>query len=301
MAWYPGAEKMELQPESDEQPAIVPTQVIFHSIAAPWTPRRMYEYWRDSTNLESHFGVGYDGSVGQFIGTQTRADANMYANRRPDGTGAISVESASNDQHTDPWTSEQVNAIIKVGAWAAITHGIPVRACRSADDPGFGLHRMFPEWSDGGTACPGDERVKQFNGIILAGIAREVAVQTGTTPPNPNPEDPMAAFTEADIRRFIREEVTSQSVRDTIAYAVDYLMDPKAETRSVEAPARLLNAPMPDYAVLPGGYRPTVGEALNGAKTAGDQIAALAGQVDALTAAVRDLAAKVCACQPGGA
>lgn len=279
MAWYPNAQKMELQPESDDQPAIVPTQVILHSIAAPWTPQRMYEYWRDSTNLESHFGVGYDGLVGQFIGTQTRADANMYANRRPDGTGAISVESASNDQHTDPWTPEQVNAIIKLGAWAARTHGIPVRACRSADDPGFGLHRMYPEWSDGGTACPGDARVQQFNGIILAGIAREVATQTGTTPPE---EDPMAAFTEADIRRFIREEVTSQQVRDTIAYAVDYLMGPKADAHAAEAAARLLNAPMPDYAVLPDGYRPTVGEVINGAKEADAKLDALTAVVEAL-------------------
>jgi hypothetical protein len=88
MAWFPAAERMELQPESDSQPAIVPTQLILHSIAAPWTPQRIFEYWRDSTNLESHFGLGYDGAIAQYVGTQTRADANMYANRRPDGTGA---------------------------------------------------------------------------------------------------------------------------------------------------------------------------------------------------------------------
>ncbi|MFF2042983.1 peptidoglycan-binding protein [Kitasatospora sp. NPDC058170] len=170
MAWYPGAERMELQPESDEQPAIVPTQVIFHSIAAPWTPRRIYEYWRDSTNLESHFGVGYDGGVGQFVGTETRADANMQANRRADGTGAVSVESASNDRHTDPWTDAQVAALTALGVWLHRTHGIPLRACRTADDPGYGFHRMFPDWSDGGTACPGDARVRQFYDVVLPGI-----------------------------------------------------------------------------------------------------------------------------------
>ncbi|WP_406201607.1 peptidoglycan-binding protein [Kitasatospora sp. NBC_01560] len=184
MAWYPGAEKMELQPESDEQPAIVPTQVIFHSIAAPWTPRRIYEYWRDSTNLESHFGVGYDGSVGQFVGTQTRADANMAANRRPDGTGAVSVESASNDQHTDPWTDAQVVAMVALGVWLNRQHGIPVRVCRSADDPGFGYHRLFPDWSDGGTACPGDARVRQFHEMVLPGIA---AGAGGASTPTPLP------------------------------------------------------------------------------------------------------------------
>lgn len=31
MAWYPGATRYELQPESDDQPAIRPTQFIVHS------------------------------------------------------------------------------------------------------------------------------------------------------------------------------------------------------------------------------------------------------------------------------
>ncbi|MFE7191334.1 peptidoglycan-binding protein [Kitasatospora sp. NPDC057541] len=182
MAWYPGAEKMELEPESDEQPAITPTQVIFHSVAAPWTPRRIYEYWRDSTNLESHFGVGYDGSVGQYIGTQTRADANMRANRRADGTGAVSVESASDDQSTDPWTDAQINAFVALGVWLHQRHGIPLRICGEWDEPGFGVHRMFPEWSDGGTACPGDIRARQFRDVVMPGI---VAAAGGAPLPPP--------------------------------------------------------------------------------------------------------------------
>ncbi|MER5350573.1 peptidoglycan recognition family protein [Kitasatospora sp. NPDC002551] len=191
MAWYPGAQKMELQPESDEQPAITPTQVIFHSVAAPWTPRRMYEYWRDSTNLESHFGVGYNGSVGQFIGTQTRADANFRANRRADGTGAVSVETASNDQHTDAWTDAQLQALIALGLWLHQRHGIPIRACRTPTDPGFGVHRMFPEWSASGTACPGDARARQFRDVVLPGIARAAAGQPTTIPaPAPAPDVP---------------------------------------------------------------------------------------------------------------
>lgn len=190
MAWYPGAERMELQPESDGQPAIVPTQVILHSIAAPWTPRRMYEYWRDSTNLESHFGVGFDGAVGQFVGTRTRADANMHANRRPDGTGAVSVESASNLDHTDPWTDAQLTALVELGAWLHRTHDIPVRVCRSAADPGFGYHRLFPEWSAGGTACPGDARVRQFHDVVLPGIAARVRDGGGPGTPLPPPPRP---------------------------------------------------------------------------------------------------------------
>jgi len=186
MAWYPGATRMELQPESDSQPAIRPTQFILHSIAAPWTARRMYEYWRDSTNLDSHFGLGYAGDLGQYLGTETRADANYKANLRPDGTGAVSIETASNLQHTDPWTDEQVEQLIRLGVWLHMQHEIPLRICRTASDPGFGYHRLHADWAVSGTACPGDARVAQFREVVFPGI---VARATGT----PIEEDDMDA------------------------------------------------------------------------------------------------------------
>lgn len=182
MSWYKGARKMELQPESDAQPAIRPTQLILHSIAAPWTRERTYEYWRDSTNLESHFGVSFDGGVGQYIGTQTRADANASANRRSDGTGAVSVETASNTSHTDPWTPAQIESLIELGAWIHTEHDVPLRICRSWGDPGYGYHKLFREWSTSGTACPGEARIKQFRSEVFPGI---VSLATGGTSPTP--------------------------------------------------------------------------------------------------------------------
>ncbi|MDN3296568.1 N-acetylmuramoyl-L-alanine amidase [Streptomyces ficellus] len=173
---------MELQPESDGQPAIRPTQFILHSIAAPWTARRMYEYWRDSTNLESHFGLGYAGDLAQYIGTETRADANYQANRRPDGTGAVSIETASNYQHTDAWTDQQVEKLIGLGVWLHQRHGIPLRVCRSASDPGYGYHRLHAAWSGGGTACPGDARVRQFHNVVFPGIVARASGQLQEDP-----------------------------------------------------------------------------------------------------------------------
>lgn len=162
MSWCPFAARLELQPESDSQPAIVPDQFIVHSLAAPWTAQRTYEYWRDSTNLESHFAVGYTGDLAQFIGTQTRADANASANRRADGHGAVSLESASNTGATDVWTAAQVDAIVDLGIWLHEEHSIPLRLCRSWDDPGYGYHRLFSEWNPNGHACPGNARVSQY-------------------------------------------------------------------------------------------------------------------------------------------
>jgi hypothetical protein len=196
MAWYPGATRMELQPESDAQPAIRPTQMIVHSIIAPWTAKRTYEYWRDSTNLESHFGLGYTGDLGQFIGTETRADANAGANRRADGTGAVSIETASNTKGTDPWTPEQVEQLVKLGVWLHQHHGIPLRICRSHDDPGFGYHSLFPQWSTSGTSCPGAARIRQFQEVVFPGI---VARAKGGTAPAPSKPAPTPT-TETDMK-----------------------------------------------------------------------------------------------------
>jgi hypothetical protein len=196
MAWCPFATRYELQPESDTQPAIRPTQFIVHSIIAPWTAKRTYEYWRDSTNLESHFGLGYAGDLGQFIGTETRADANAAANRRPDGTGAVSIETASNLQGSDPWTDEQVEMLIRLGVWLHQRHGIPLRICRTADDPGYGYHRLHSAWAVSGTACPGDARVRQFREVVFPGIVRRATVQipppSAPTSPAPEQETDMA-------------------------------------------------------------------------------------------------------------
>lgn len=178
MAWFDGAVKMELQPESDSQPAIRPTQFIVHSIIAPWTARRTYEFWRDSTNLESHFAVDYAGTIGQFIGTETRADANAGANRRADGTGAVSAETASNTSGSDPWNAKQIEDLIAIGVWLHKRHGIPLRICRTHDDPGFGYHSMFPQWSTSGTACPGKARIQQFKTVVFPGIVARATGQT---------------------------------------------------------------------------------------------------------------------------
>ena len=198
MAWYPGAKKMELQPESDAQPAIRPTQLIVHSIVGPWTARRTYEYWRDSTNLESHFGIGYSGDIAQYIGTETRADANAGANRRWDGTGAISVETASNTSASDRWTAAQVEQLVQLGVWMHEHHGVPLRICRSHSDPGFGYHRLFSQWSTSGTACPGPARIRQFRDEVFPAI---VARANGK--PAPQEDDPMAGMTAEDITRAV--------------------------------------------------------------------------------------------------
>jgi hypothetical protein len=207
MAWYPGATKMELQPESDAQPAIRPTQMIVHSIVAPWTAQRLYEYWK-STSLESHFGLGYAGDLAQYIGTETRADANAGANRRADGSGAVSVETASDTKASDPWTAAQVEELIKLGVWMHQKHSVPLRVCRSHSDPGFGYHSLFPQWSTSGTACPGPARIRQFRQVVFPGI---VARATGTTT-DPQEDD----VTPEQVEKAVLDVLKSRAGQDAL-------------------------------------------------------------------------------------
>ncbi|MGW0599970.1 N-acetylmuramoyl-L-alanine amidase [Streptomyces sp. NPDC002776] len=200
MAWYKNAVRLELQPEAHDQPSIRPTQMLFHSIVAPWDEHRLYAYWKNSTSLESHFGVDFDGSLGQYLSTTTRADANYQANRRADGSGAISVETASNTRASDPWTDEQLDALADLGVWGHRTHAIPLRACRSGSDPGFGIHRMFPQWSPSGTACPGDKRAAQFRSELLPEILKRTGKPTAPAPGSSKPAVSLAHIQAAQRR-----------------------------------------------------------------------------------------------------
>jgi hypothetical protein len=172
-------------PENTTQADIKPTQFILHSMSAPWNEKRLQEFWNQrGISTESHFGVDYDGSIGQYMDTLVRADANTSANRT-----ALSVETASNVGSTDKWTPAQVSTLIALMGWVYQTHkDIPARICRNATDPGFGLHNMFPEWSGGGTTCPGKARVKQFHDEIwpaFLGYIGALGDKMPTLPPKP--------------------------------------------------------------------------------------------------------------------
>lgn len=186
MPRYPGA-KWDPIPENSTQATINPTQWIVHSVIAPWTADRIGQYWRESTNLESHFGLGYTGRPNQYVDTTVRADANAQANVR-----AVSVETASNTSGTDPWTAEQLEELVLMGVWLNQTHGIPAHLPASWSSPGMGYHRLYPEWSTSGTACPGNARVAQFNDYVLPEINRRL------NPPPPPEEEVIEVLNTAN-------------------------------------------------------------------------------------------------------
>ncbi|WP_237519763.1 peptidoglycan recognition protein family protein [Streptomyces sp. HUCO-GS316] len=277
MAWCPFARKLELQPESDDQPAIRPTQLIFHSVAAPWDEVRLYEYWRDSTSLESHFGVDYDGSLGQFIGTETRADANARANLRADGTGAVSAETASRTDSSDPWTVEQLETLTNLGVWMHERHEVPLRICRSWTDPGFGYHAMFPEWSTGGTDCPGPARIRQFREVLFPRI---VARAKGI-------ED--MALTDAEISKIAAKVLAGVA---KAAWMTDGVLTVPAEWTSADNPQWAALSILVDQGKRVRGLETAV-KGIERAGLSEAQITAIADRVAASPALAEAVAARV--------
>lgn len=174
-------------PEADRQPAIVPTQLIFHTVVGRGSPFGTFD--RFGNGSESHLWVAMSGLVEQFISLHRSADANYQANRRPDGTGAISVETEDMGPLTvedTPWTVAQCERLVELMVWCNDPEGlvaaiqsvtgataapIPLDVCHSPDGPGIGWHSMWPKpnpWTIyQGKTCPGRARKAQIPGLII--------------------------------------------------------------------------------------------------------------------------------------
>lgn len=179
MPWLQTATRRPI-PEADQQPLITPTQHIFHVSAS--MAESLYGYWTSAgVDLESHLHAGWK-TAEQYMPTEREADANLAANRRPDGTGAISEESAGLADGS--WTAYQVAVLTAHGKETHQLHGIPLRICRDPDDPGYGWHAMWglnspmvpnrnPWTLAMGKVCPGPLRIVQLKTIILPAIFGE--------------------------------------------------------------------------------------------------------------------------------
>jgi len=174
--WYPGATKKPL-PENATQATIRPTQVIHHVTASTGTVSGTWNYFDCCTNIESHYGVDYGQAYGgldyawQAISNRVKADANYKANLRPDGTGALSVETRGGEY--GEWTPWEVDWLVAHGIWCHRQFGIPLRVCRTWDDPGFGYHTLFgapSPWTPVAKTCPGPDRKKQWHSVVFPRI-----------------------------------------------------------------------------------------------------------------------------------
>jgi hypothetical protein len=175
-------------------------------------------YFRRGSGVNSHFGVGYDGTIVQWVDTRYRSGANYNGNWH-----IVSVETADvgtgfpawdlNDGSQVPaWTDAQVEANAAIATWVHETHGIPPVPIPDSKvgRRGVGWHRLGVDpdrvaggelWSSHyGKVCPGSRR--------LAQIAEVCARAAGSYE-----EDPLATYTEDDLTRIIQNAVAGTVVK----------------------------------------------------------------------------------------
>jgi hypothetical protein len=103
--------------------------------------------------------------------------------------------------NADYWNNVDTTGYVQDFLWIAT-------AGRPAGDPGIRANWLFHQYGGGDT---------DLDYCALSSTDALHAWVLAFAPTHE--EDPMAAFTEDDIRRFIREEVSSSPVRDTLAFA----------------------------------------------------------------------------------
>jgi hypothetical protein len=182
-------------PEAKTQPAIKPISVVLHSDAGGPSKvvvalRSIFGWFLNHSNLESHFWIAKTGLTEQFMPVNVRADANRFANRFKKWgiyVGAVSIETESSKNATEPWTPEQVTAIVDLLVWLRDEWGIPMRRMAVWDDEGVCWHIEFGSpgpMTPVAKACPGAARIRQVPGII------DAAARAGAANPNDPPAYP---------------------------------------------------------------------------------------------------------------
>ncbi len=167
------------------QRTIRPTQIVDHTMESTLsaTDTRLR---RPDVCGRSHFGIGWDGTIVQWLDTTQAAEAAHRADHRADGTGAVSITTEGHTTQT--WSDAQLDALTRLHVWLMRTHpSIARRACRSAGDPGLGHHLLFGSpgpWTPVPNSCPGPGRIAQWHDVLLPRVlaAFGVSVDDMRTP-----------------------------------------------------------------------------------------------------------------------
>ena len=175
-------------------PAISATQIVVHTMEATLAATDT-RFRRPDAAGRSHFGVGHDGMIVQWIDTAEPADVAHLAAHRSDGTGAVSV--TTEGYGTQVWSAAQLDALVRLHVWLMRTHpAIGRRLCRSSTDPGLGHHVLFGSpgpWTPHVSSCPGPERITQWRHLVIPRVLAPFGVSTDDMRP---PDEVAAAVIE---------------------------------------------------------------------------------------------------------
>lgn len=212
----------KILPENDDQPRITPRIAVVHSAGGRGS---LYNFFLNGSPLESTFWVDEDGTIEQYMDTETRADANYKANGF-----ALSIENSSSKNATEPFATKQAAANIRLLDWLCTTHPTIARQqCDKWDGTGIGWHIMFGSpgpWTPSAKVCPGPKRIEQVRYEIIPAV---ILKGSAAKPPKPTP--PKEPFTVAQYDEIIRRLDDQDEILNQLK--ADYLTKGKGVRQSI--------------------------------------------------------------------
>lgn len=198
MARVPWAEWRPLGPIA-AQPPINPTVLIFHTMEGYLRGTDVTFRKGGYVGVESTFGVGgpadgsLDGALWQWQDTHRSADAQFEGNAYAD-----SVETSDGTFPSHPWSSKQIQTLVRLTAdWCRLT-GNPCKLVARTSKRGLGYHAQFKPWNHDGKSCPGAVRVGQLRTIVIP-KARAALANDSHTPHPIAPSQPDGLIAEDSI------------------------------------------------------------------------------------------------------
>jgi hypothetical protein len=196
MAWYPLADKQVIAPGPNDPP-IQPVGAILHVDAG--NASSLFSLFNGPSNgIESHFFIPKVGPIQQYRDTAYEADANLKANsfiHNGVRCGFVSIETQGLE--AGEWTTYQLAQIKTLLKWLSETHNFPLSVCKGPFDPGVGYHTMFGApgpWTPVAKTCPGPDRIRQFNAVLVPWFSQGHA-PAPVTPPT---------LTEAEVNEILK-------------------------------------------------------------------------------------------------
>jgi peptidoglycan hydrolase-like protein with peptidoglycan-binding domain len=180
MARIPWAQWRPLGPITDEPP-ITPTVLIYHTMDGYLRGTEETFKQQGFFGTESTWGLGgpwdgtLDGVLWQWQDTHRQADAqydgNAYAN---------SVETSDGKAYTHPWSSKQLESLIRLTVdWCKLT-GNPCKLVTQPTEKGLGYHEQFEGWNKDHHTCPGPIREGQLRMTVIPKARAKLAATVGS-------------------------------------------------------------------------------------------------------------------------
>lgn len=164
--WLPGVTRREI-PRGSNDPFIIPVGDVFH--VAVSESSSLWNIFTDGRGIESTGYIRRDGSIEQYrplhIECDAQAGGNSWVGSNGKRYGLNSWETQG--MGDGEWTDAQIATIKWIISLKHKEWGVPLRVCPSPHSSGFGYHRLFSSWNPNSHSCPGPDRVRQFENVIV--------------------------------------------------------------------------------------------------------------------------------------